>query len=135
MPGHVGVTAVHLRIKVIGLDHRHLGIIRHQQLRDTAEEGEGGIVARDPVGELLVESLASRLSLNISRTWLITLLVGIQSSWLLSQGTAPTIRLHVIPNCAPSIRNGACDDPGIRSGLLAAPVSAIVGIGQSLGAS
>jgi hypothetical protein len=66
MPGHVGVTAVHLRIKVIGLDHRHLGIIRHQQLRDTAEEGEGGIVARDPVGELLVESLASRLSLNIS---------------------------------------------------------------------
>jgi len=52
MASHIGVAAVHLRIEVTGLDHRRLGVIGHQQLGNAAEEGEGGIVARDPVREL-----------------------------------------------------------------------------------
>lgn len=47
------VTAVHLRIEVTSLDHRHLGVVGHQQLRHAAEEGEGPVVRLDPVRELL----------------------------------------------------------------------------------
>jgi hypothetical protein len=53
MPGHVRVTAVHLRIEVTGLDHRHLGIVGYQQLGNAADEGEGSLVTRDPVRKLL----------------------------------------------------------------------------------
>ena len=53
MTGHVIVAAVQHRIEVAGLDHRDLRVVGHQQLRDATEEGEGGIVPLDPVGELL----------------------------------------------------------------------------------
>jgi hypothetical protein len=38
---------------VTSLDHRHLGVVGHQQLRHAAEEGEGPVVRLDPVRELL----------------------------------------------------------------------------------
>ena len=53
MARHVGVTAVDHRVEVAGLDHRDLGVVWNQQLGHAAEESEGGIVALDPVGELL----------------------------------------------------------------------------------
>ncbi|EJU11796.1 hypothetical protein LH128_17012 [Sphingomonas sp. LH128] len=69
-----------------------------------------------------VESLASRLSLRISRTWRITtLLVGIQSSWLLSQRTGPNdqasrhhkLRAIKSERCAGNARNAARDHLGM----------------------
>jgi len=53
MARHVGVAAVDHRVEVTGLDHRDLGVVRDQQLGHATEEGEGGVVALDPVGQLL----------------------------------------------------------------------------------
>jgi len=51
--GQLAVGAIDLRVVEAGLDDRHFGVVRHQQPRRAAEEGEGLHVAIDPVGELL----------------------------------------------------------------------------------
>jgi hypothetical protein len=53
MRRHVGVAAVDLRIVAAGLDHRDLGVVRHQQRRHATDRLEGADVAADPVGEPL----------------------------------------------------------------------------------
>ncbi len=51
--GQLRVGAVHLRIVEAGLDHRDLGVVRHDQLRRAAEVVEGLHVALGPVDQLL----------------------------------------------------------------------------------
>ena len=51
--GHLAVGAVDLRIVEAGLDHRDLGVVRHQQPGRAAEVGEGLDVGVDPVGQRL----------------------------------------------------------------------------------
>jgi len=53
MRRHIGVAAVDLRIVEAGLDHRDLGVVRHQQRRHAADRLEGADMAADPVGEPL----------------------------------------------------------------------------------
>ncbi|MGY3695420.1 hypothetical protein ACVIGA_005500 [Bradyrhizobium sp. USDA 3240] len=53
MRRHIGVAAVDLRIVEAGLDHRDLGVVRHQQCRHAADRLEGADVPADPVGEAL----------------------------------------------------------------------------------
>jgi hypothetical protein len=41
MRRHLGVAAIDLRVLQSGLDHRHLGVVRHQQRRHAADRLEG----------------------------------------------------------------------------------------------
>jgi hypothetical protein len=50
---HLGVSAVDLRLVEAGLDHRDLGVVRHQQVRHPADRREGAGVRADPVCERL----------------------------------------------------------------------------------
>lgn len=53
MRRHVSVAAVDLRIVEAGLDHRALGVVRHQQRRRAVDRLEGADMAVDPIGEPL----------------------------------------------------------------------------------
>jgi len=53
MGRHVRVGAIDLRLVETGLDDRDLGVVRHQQLRHTADRLECSGVCSDPVGERL----------------------------------------------------------------------------------
>ena len=53
MHRHVSVAAVDLRIVEAGLDHRDLGVVRHQQRRHAVDRLEGADMAADPIGEPL----------------------------------------------------------------------------------
>jgi len=53
MRRHVGIGAVDLGIVETGLDDGGLGIVRYQQMRNTADRLQGADMGVDPVGERL----------------------------------------------------------------------------------
>ena len=58
MGRHVGIGPVDLRLVEAGLDHRDLGIVRHQEMGHAADSREGLDVSVDPVGEALRQGRA-----------------------------------------------------------------------------
>src|SRR6185437_15903666 len=53
MRRHLGIGAVDLGVVKTGLDDGGLGIIRYQQMRNTADRLQGADMGVDPVGERL----------------------------------------------------------------------------------
>ena len=53
MRSHLGIGAVDLRLVQAGLDHRDLGVVRHQQVGHPADRLESPGVCADPISERL----------------------------------------------------------------------------------